>query len=194
MKNSILYLVVFLSLISCSETKDQNVANDQNESKVAVKENIRMINTGGKVPGDNQIFIALKSSNQISLNKVDSIYKSEILKCEGLDYLRNLKHLGFKLLMEKGLVNTGTQYQKEFYLNEQIQAKRNFPNIENFFDLLYSCRNFKNKNELIKIADDFVSKNQIEIEKVTFTNTNDKNQKKIQLVNQYKLFKRRLLN
>ncbi|OYQ34705.1 hypothetical protein CHU92_11455 [Flavobacterium cyanobacteriorum] len=136
-------------------------------------------NTEGIIPVEHPFYDIIKDPDSYSIKDIDSYYRKEFLKVDTPDYIPNLKNYAFKILMEKGLPEHGTQEEKLFYLNEQLRLDDNFPNINNFYSLLLSSRDFLKDEELTGMADAFYEKNNKSIEKATWpTETQKRNKEK----------------
>lgn len=182
MKRVFLLLLVF---ISCQNQVEKEITTKNLSDKL--HENATKV-YGGKPPTDNPILKELLTSNDKDLNRVDSIYKSNIEIGKGFDYYENLKQYGFKLVMKHGLVEDGTSEQKKYYINEQISLSNNIPNFDQFYLLLKSSSTFLSKKELIDIGDMFYNKNKEYIEMIEWPDINSKQNKLNDLYNKYDLF------
>lgn len=187
MKNIFIIGMMVLALISCSEQKDQALINAENGATVSKKANLIV---DGQIPSDNPLYLAFINEKKYSLNEADKIYRAEIEKSKKFRYHKNLQHIGFKFVMDSGLAETGTKDQKLFYLNEQVKMKRNFPNFENFYTLLISCKPFMNKDQILKIEAEFYLKNIKALKNAEFGDKSDKQQKITNLLRQKQLFER----
>jgi hypothetical protein len=185
MKNLALFLILF-SAICCTNQKDQAVENSINATR---NENQSLERTAGQIPIDNPIYNALLNGEEFSFEQVDRLYRENIDKYKFTDYYTNLKHIGFKLISKKGLIEKGDRTQKEFYLHQQVEMARNFPNFSEFYLLLQSCE-FIEMPKRLQLGTDFFEKNKFEIENVTWPNEENKKKKISSLNRSYMLFHR----
>lgn len=180
-----LKLLVVLIVVSCSGDIEKLSETDLNNDLLITQK------TKGILPNGHPVFLALKDSVNYDLDKVDKLYRLSIIEDASSDYILNLKHFGFRLAIEKGLIEKGTNEQKSFYLNEQMKLNRNFANIDSFYNLLLSCKNFMSSKEMLDMADAFYKKNKSAIENSDWNgNTEIQQQKKIELLKNQKLFER----
>ncbi|MFD2890858.1 hypothetical protein ACFS5J_02395 [Flavobacterium chuncheonense] len=185
MKKILTLLCTVLLTLGCSDPKEKEIIEAQKDFDM-IKTSKSYINS--QIPYDNVLYSSFINKKNKNLDEADKVYKSEISKAKNTPYYNNLKHIGFKFIMENGLTEKGTNSQKEFYLYEQIELKRNFPNFSNFYSLLISCKEFKNKSELIEISNQFYIKNKNEIDRVIFGEKENKKSKLNDLTQQQKLF------
>jgi hypothetical protein len=142
------------------------------------------------VPATHPIFRMVNDPSHYSLQDADSFYQNEISKEATANYTTNLKNLGFTLVMEKGLADTGTDEQKRYYVNEQLKLDSNLTTIDKFYELLLTCRSFDTKENLYKDAAAFYEKNRAAINKKQWPNAEDKKQITLELMNKHKIFNR----
>lgn len=166
MKTPLLLLLLFISVFS------QAQKNNNPETANAME---------STVPTTHKVY----SMSQYSLEEADSFYRSNIAE-EGAD----VKNVAFSFMMEKGLAEKGTDEQKEYYVNQQLEADNNITAIDEFYALLLSCRNFMPKNDLTKNSTAFYDKNKAAINKIKWPEVTQKNEKIKELMKEYKIFNR----
>ncbi len=142
------------------------------------------------MPPDHPILNALFSEKSFSVDEADVLYKEHVPKAKNTVYHANIKHYGFRLLCDSGLIDYGSNEQKKFYLEEQLNLERNFPSIANFYALLQSSGSIYSKSEMAAIGETFYNKNEKEIETATWPNEENKKSIIIKLRRTHLLFTR----
>lgn len=153
--------------VSCSSEK---VDSAPQEIAIAPEPNFR-----GATPQNHPFYKSIYSDyDNIEFEDVDRAYKNHLLRDVNKDYTTNLKNEAFLLLIKKGLIRSGSDKQKRFYLNEQQQLTLNLPCINQFYSLLLSSHNFIKWDEMHMMAKAFYEKNKIIIETSQWPNEDDK--------------------
>lgn len=185
MKN-ILFGILFV-FISCNEQNDtiieQQIVGDE------LKKN-GVSDLSSKPSPKHPIITELLTFESKNLSRIDALYRKSITECADLEYCDNLKQYGFKLVIKHGLLDEGTNEQKLFYVNEQLESTSNFPNFNEFYSLLKSLKKDISNDRLRKHAVDFYDKNLKLIEDIDWPTSESKNNKIIELKQNHKLFLR----
>jgi hypothetical protein len=182
MKKMILLFVI--ALVSCTGENELMQKEDSQTAKKAPLAN-EDINSG--VPPKSHLFFEnLSQVEVLSASELTKLYREDIQTALPI-YADNLKNMWFSLIYEK-ITLEGTQEEKLFFLNEQINLKDNIANLNNFYPLLSACENEFSKEELKVISENFEAKNSIALDKIHWKNPNDKEKKMALLIYQKRSF------
>jgi len=148
-----LFFIVFISCNSEKSTEiERNLVGKELHENALKKESYNP-------PMNHPVKAAFMSANPIGLKEADDIYKSSMPSSKNELYYDNLRQIGFMLLIKNGLIEKGTQEQKLYYINEQLESVANLPNFKDFYLLLNSLKSEVSQEVLIEFSNKFYNKN-----------------------------------
>lgn len=148
MKRLNLVLPVFLLLFTLVYNKLENRTDD-----VIVNQEIEK----SVIPFDRVIFDVMGDEHRYKTEQLTTFYKLD-MKTASPDYSADLKNMWFCLLCSK-VAAEGSDEEKKFFLEEQINLDSNLPNYSRFYYLLRNCSSFIDNDEMKSIASSFYDKN-----------------------------------
>jgi len=169
------YLVACICLLFASCTQEKESVNDGNEKGATAATQVEK----GAVPRDRIVYKVMFRQDDFSLNQLDEMYREDVLNASG-DFETNLKNMWF-IVLNKKLVDQGSDKQKQFYINEQLKMDSNLPNIDSFYKLLLSS-SFLTETEQVAVSARFNGKNKKVIENVYAGNVLEKDAEVTKLI------------
>jgi len=159
MKTILLVIAVFYSTVSFSQAYP--VSQTKQEK--------------GAVPRDHMIYDMLLSRDKYTLNEVDKLYRTDVVKRDTTHYFSNMQNFAFLILMREDIAldKNGTEEQKKYYVNEMLKAEHTLPTHQQFYTLLLSCSDFMDKDELLQKGNAFYEKNKADIEKIKWKDSSE---------------------
>jgi len=158
--------MVALLALSCSI--EQDPATEEVNNKAV---ELPVAGGDGSVPRFKMVHSVYIDRDKHTLQELDKMYREDI-KSTASDYDINLKNMWYTIINDK-LIKDGDPAMKMFYIQEQINAKQNLPNINSFFRLLVSSKSFMNNDRIFDIASEFNNKNKDYIENVILWDTEE---------------------
>lgn len=174
---STLFFILSIALfVSCS-SKDDNTLDVDNNSSQQINDtethwkNMFDLNNSGNYKG----LITYYFQNQTSWNH-KSINENKAFKI---------------ISLEKSFLKMSDK-EKNLLIQNQLNISNNLPNINEFYDLLASTKNFQSQREMHKIGNDFFGKNLSLIEKIQWRKAEDKESKKQELIHSFQNFLKKI--
>ncbi|MUV04742.1 hypothetical protein GN157_13580 [Flavobacterium rakeshii] len=171
-KISLLFSVVCLVFISCSEDKEQEPVQAVNPKNVHVIHDDDPPSGQGDIPR-NKLVYKTYAQNSFTVEELWDRYKKDV-EVTAPDYHDNLKNFWFSIIGDR-VINEGSDEMKLYFLDEQMGLKQNFLNYDRFFRLLDACS--LTDDEVETFALDFFDRNRKAINSILWKTDEDKKDK-----------------
>lgn len=187
MKNYLTLVVAAFLALSCAADNETLTNNDK--EKILEEQPIGP-DAKSSAPKNNAIVKALQHPGTYNFAQADALYREYIPKSKSKKYYSTLRCLGFKLVMNNGLLLEGTPEQKRFYISEQMATDNNIPVLRDFYELLISSFDFTEEEELKNSAARFCGKNLAALEDAHLNDEVKKKSLRINIMVQQRNFTR----
>jgi hypothetical protein len=176
----ILLCILSVVILSCNSENDADKKNTLLKiNKLEMQEEDSSLG----IPPHFHIFYQITGKvDQYATNEITEMYRNDIQEADA-NYVENLKNMWFSFICEK-IATEGSEAEKLYFSNEQIELTDNIANVSSFYSLLVGCQNQYSKEAFQEIANQFNQKNTIAIEKANWKNMESKDKRLAELVYQ----------
>ncbi|KGO78913.1 hypothetical protein Q763_16110 [Flavobacterium beibuense F44-8] len=171
-KTSLLFLVVCLVFISCSEDKEQEPVQAANPKNVHVIHDDDPPSGQGDIPRNKLVYKTFDQKS-FTLNELWERYKSDV-EVTAPDYHDNLKNFWFSIIGDR-VIDEGSDAMKLYFLDEQMGLEQNLLNYDRFFSLLATCPLTDDEVEMYAL--DFFDRNREAINGIMWKSEEEKKDK-----------------